>query len=296
MGLQQINTAVLAASLQGVSARGHKVLDALEINFLMSFVSKLRRQGENVWAVISSQERRYLHEVLLVAFRRGIIDSENIVAQELGLTGSTRQGERHLVLTREKDGAGTAGTAVAEPRQSIDWKSLRAQPEAPPSTPGYLQAAHSSSLGQSFARPPAESPAGTANDSQVEDRLPLPAQVVLHLRRHQLAILAGNMFEAQKSWRKFERAAEGMPERALAYLRALAVNEAMRDVPEHLDDLEMIVGDMSKTDDQRLRDFLHHAKALRKLVEQQARLLDDALERMPDPDSIISTTRRRALG
>mgnify|MGYP005842129015 CR=1 FL=1 len=261
MGLEQINPAVLAATIQGVVERGHTKLDSLEVNFLLSFAGRLRREGANVWTQMKGNERRYLQDVVTNAHRLGLVDQASIIAQELGFSAARENARTRQIMER-----------FEQQRRALNDLMVQVADKA---------SNHH------------ENDSETTEDLR-EASLSPNEFIVLQLKRYFIGLLKGNAFEAQKAWRKYDRVARQQNDRMLAYLKMLAVNEALREIPGHLSDPQQLISDPARSEDDRLRAFIGYAKSLRKLIDQQSRMVEEALSRLPDPDVTLSA-RRRAL-
>jgi hypothetical protein len=232
MGIEQIHTAVLAAGIDGIIERGANLVDALELNYLKSFVARARRQHDAVWNKMSTREVQYLNDILLTAYNRGGIDHDSIIAQELGVPRYEAYKARKKKKAEEEKNKQHLKEMMSETseRRAKD-KNGESQPT------DKIVAILDDEEADASASEAAESKKDSQRPKSPRDK------VVAGLRSYLLALIDQDSLIGQQAWRDQEEASEDMNPRLLGYLRLLAINKTMEALPDHLMNLDAILLD-----------------------------------------------------
>jgi hypothetical protein len=285
MALQEVNPALFVVAVEGIAQRGRGKIDTLQIYFLQMLARRARQLGDNFWPGISPRESQYLSDAILASYQQGVIGEDHMLAHALG-------------VGRQKPANGAAAAEAAESltrgvrrtmTPSTEVNVLRSDEEE---TRPEMKAFAGGPASQSApAIPASEERRAVVPDPTKETKRPKPETPVqlaaAELRDYQLALLERDSFKAQKAWRRFEKAIETLNPRVSAFAKVVGVSQLMATLGESLPDAEALINEPGKTDTERLRAFMSHAKGLAKLLHFQVKAVDDALGALPDPDVLL---------
>jgi hypothetical protein len=261
MAIQDINPALFVVAVEGIAQRGRGRMDALQIYFLQMLAKRAREAGDEFWSSMTDRESQYLSEVILSAYQEGIVSEDHMLTHALG-------------IGRRRAAPGADGMINANLTSGLR-KTMTPTAAASAETPG-------------------DEDNGASGGSSTPGEPTTPLEVAAsELRGYQAALLERNSFAAQKAWRRFEKACEMLNPRVIAYARVVAINQFLCGLREHLPNAESLINEPGKSDTERLRNFIGHAKALAKLLKYQSKTVEECLDVLPDPDVLLKRPGRQ---